>query len=305
MDLKAQFEQFQHFDLYKRVDENHVLDLYIGINEVGKKTLFLLAGNEPSAVASSQMIIVEVGLRKDEKWGLSFILANDKYEDIYLHFCADIIESSRSLHYKHQGAEFVCARYQKWREMLAAAKNRTLSASEIKGLIGEIFFLKNYLIPLYGEEKAVYSWIGPEAADQDFVLLDKWYEVKTTVSGAETVNISSVEQLDSSGIGELVVIYMDKTSLSDEKKITLNDIYESTLDDIKEERIKYKFKTILLNHGYYPKPEYDSFHYRYNGIRRFLVDSTFPSIKRKNLPNSIAEVKYTLTLSTIINYESV
>lgn len=45
------------------------------------------------------------------------------------------------------------------------------------------------MIPTYGVEKSVLSWIGPREAAQDFVVDDTWYEIKTIASSSEVVTI--------------------------------------------------------------------------------------------------------------------
>lgn len=74
--------------------------------------------------------------------------------------------------------------------MLANSRGDLLSASEIKGLLGELFFLQTYLAPMYGIEKAAISWTGPRLLPQDFIIDDIWYEVKTISSSRDSVKIS-------------------------------------------------------------------------------------------------------------------
>ena len=287
---------------FHRVDEAHPLDLYIGLDATSRHTLFLISDSEPEAMLSSQIINVSVGLRKDKRWAISFALVDDHFEDIFVHFCNDIIESSRSLKDKLSGAEFVSNRYAKWQSMLAKSNGDLLSASIVKGLVGELSFLKDFLIPLYGQSVAVKSWIGPEKADQDFVCGDTWYEVKATVSGAESVKISSVEQLDMPLVGELAIVYLDKTSNSDSTKITLNSIYTEVYDSLESEELKNKLSGILLNLGYYVRPEYNEPSYKLSRIARYSVDSNFPCIRRNEIPKAIVNSQYVLSLSSISVY---
>ena len=108
--------------------------------------------------------------------------------------------------------------------MLTNRSNILLSEQEIKGLIGELFFLKNYLIKKIGYYDALEAWIGPSYATQDFVLKNEWYEIKTTSINSQEISISSVEQLDTINKGKLVVLYLDKTSALDDNKLTINEI---------------------------------------------------------------------------------
>jgi len=286
----------QDLNSFKRVDESHPLDLYIGIDDLSRSTLFLVSQSEPPMISASQIINVAIGKRKDDKWGISFTLQDNKFKDLFTSFCNDIIDSSRSLKNKDLGAAFICDRYEKWQDMLSKLNGELLSPPLIKGLIGELIFLKEYLFPLYGQEKSLNSWIGPERADQDFVCEDTWYEVKATVSGSESVIISSIEQLESPITGELAIVYLDKTSYSDNSKLTLNSLFKEIHDSLANEILKNKFGEILLNLGYCPIPEYDGPAFKFSGIERFKVDSKFPFVKRDILPEAVLNLNYKLSI---------
>lgn len=302
IDIKLSFSQFKSADCFNRVDDNHILDLYIGLDNMYRYTLFLVSETKPEKIFSSQLINVQVGIRRDNKWGISFSLVDNQSEDIFFHFCLDIIESSRSLSSKYIGAKYVCNRYKKWQSMLTKYNDGMLSFSEIKGLIGELLFLKNFMIPEYGQEVAVNSWVGPENADQDFICNKTWYEIKSTVSGSESVRISSIEQLDMIDEGELIIVYLDKTSNSDDFKITINSIIKEICDSLKSEQLKRKLNDILLNHGYYYRNEYDEYLFKLGKFDRYKVDKHFPCIRKSMLPFSVINLRYELSISFISKY---
>jgi len=289
-------------DSFTRVDEKHPLDLYIGTDGLSRRTLFLISSTQPQHMISSLVISAVVGKRKDSKWGISFILLDNKYSDIFNCFCNDIIESSRLLEDKNSGADFIVNRYNKWQTMLSKSRGELLSQSTIKGLIGELLFLKKFLIPKYGQEVAVKAWIGPERADQDFICDNTWYEIKATESGSDSINITSVEQLDTPKNGELVVVYLDKTSSADESKITLNRIYEEVYNLLENDDLKNKLSGILLGFGYFTRPEYDDPAFKLTKINRYMVDGTFPSMRRKSIPEAVINSEYQMSLSSIDNY---
>lgn len=300
--IKSVFSSIVGIDMFTRVDDAHILDLYLGKDQMARNTLLLVSREEPLQIYSSQIITVQVGLRKDGKWALSFALSNEKYEDLFCHFCSDIIESSRLIKDNKQGAVYVCNRYIKWQEMLKKNSSGLLSFQEIKGLLGELCFLSHYMIPKYGANEAIDSWIGPDKADQDFVAPDKWYEVKALVSGAEVVRISSVEQLDTTDEGELILVYLDKTSYADPKKITLNAAIHTMDEELPSDEARKKLRDILLKQGYYFREEYDEYIFRYSEMRRFLVNSSFPSLRRKSIPEAITNANYSLSIADISEF---
>lgn len=301
MDVKSCFLQANGIDSFQRADEAHILDIFLGIDHMSRYTMFFICDSQPDQLTSSQMVSVFVGQRGDGRWGISFALNDNSFQDVFFHLCSDIIESSRYVPSKTAGALYVGRRYSQWQDMLSKYRKGILSETEIKGLIGEMVFLKNYLLPHYGDS-AVDAWIGPEMADQDFVFSSLWYEVKATTSGAEAIRISSVEQLDIDIDGELIIVYLDKTSRVNEGKITINQLYIDILNLLKEDSVKQRFNTILLKRGYYNRSEYDEIAFQLSDISRYQVSQDFPCIRRNNVPNAVATVNYNLLVSAISSF---
>ena len=190
--LNTTFESFSSPGTFHRVDGSHPLNIYIGIDDQSRWSLLLICDFEPPAIESSRMISIQKGRRSDSRWVLSLSLVDVKYKEMFLLFCSDIIDSSRTITDAKKAVQFIGKRYQEWREMLANSRGDLLSASEIKGLLGELYFLKTYLAPIYGIEKATTSWTGPRLLPQDFIIDDTWYEVKTISSSRDSVKISSL-----------------------------------------------------------------------------------------------------------------
>ena len=289
-------------DSFRRVSNSHPLDLYIGKDVSARPTLLLISSNEPSHIFSSKLIGVHAGKRADERWALSFSLSDPKFEDIFYHFCDDIVESSADISDRDKGTLFICGRYVKWQELLKKNSSGLLSFAEIKGLVGELTFLKRVLFEKYTPQKALLSWIGPYKADQDFVCPESWYEVKAVVSGAESVHISSVEQLDTEMPGELVIVYLDKTSRSDPNRITLNNLVDEITENLPSGDERRILRDILIEQGYIHRDEYDEYAFKYAGHTRYAVTGDFPALRRKDIPESVTNAQYTISLASISEY---
>ena len=303
-DIKTIFGAIDHLDTYQRVNSTHLLDLYVGIDDTARWTLLLISDYPPLKVTSSRMILVKSGKRPDKKWSLSFSLVDDSYKEMFVLFCEDIVLSSSCIKNKEKATRFVGKRYKEWREMLANARGNLLSSAEIKGLLGEMYFLKDYLCDQYGAEKAALSWTGPKCLPQDYIIEDTWYEVKTVSSSRTEVSISSIEQLDCAKPGELVVIRADKTSVTNTDAVNLNMLYRKLLAKLPNDDSREIFSTMLLRYGYYPRPEYEGEEYTFEikAMDRYVVSADFPCIRRTNLPESITEAKYSLALTAINSY---
>ena len=101
--------------------------------------------------------------------------------------CAGTYDSQQPL------TDFIM-RYKNWQKFLQYMKGDVMSFQRQKGLLGELLYLKEILISM-DKEAAVEAWVGPEGSDQDFVFSDTWTEVKSVALSAESVSISSLQQL--------------------------------------------------------------------------------------------------------------
>ena len=301
--LKSKFQSLTNEEYFIRIDESHPFDFYIGKDQNLNKTLLLLCDDNPGKLLPSNVINIFVGRRKDDRWAISFTLKDVLFDDQFLVFCNDIIEYAREFDNSINSGAIVSKRYIMWQKMLSKSRTDLLSLSEIKGLIGELIFLKDYLAVAYSFKEAVISWLGPFRADQDFIIENLWYEVKSTTLDSTTVNISSISQLDSTQIGNLVVIRLEKTSQTDSKKITLNSIIKEISDNCGEDS-KLLFLDILFDHGYVIRDEYDDICFRFHKIDFYNVDETFPCIRKNSLPLSVANIEYQLLLSTIEDFRT-
>ena len=228
-------------------------------------------------------------------------MTDNHYYDLFCSFCSDIIESSRSLDDKKKGPMFVYGRYNNWQKMLKQPSSQTLDVKGIKGLIGEMLFLRDYMIPKYGSEKAVASWLGPEGSDQDFVVDGTWYEVKAKSSGAVSVDISSIEQLDSDLDGKLAVLFMDKTSTTDENRVTLNMLYRQITNMIDVGAV-FRLNNLLSLRGYTENEEYDKYAFNFKLMNMYSVTDGFPRLRRADVSSGIENAKYEISISYISRF---
>lgn len=302
--LKQRFLEMHGLDNYQRVDPDHPVPLYLGLDGNARYSLFCITETLPSkGVNSSRIITVFIGKRFDGNYGITFSLADQAFLDHFICFCTDIIRASRSVRDPKKTADFMCSRYVQWQKAFSRNNNGLLSPAEIKGLIGEMCFLQSRMIPQYGETVALSSWCGPEMSDRDFECGNTWFEVKSTVSGSAAVSISSAEQLDTDRIGHLAVVFLDKTSPADTSALTLNRMYHVLRNSLSSELLAQKLDTILLTFGYYENQVYDNFCFHYSGMTLYRVDSEFPCVRKKDLPIAVQNVKYDLSLAAIQEYK--
>jgi hypothetical protein len=296
-DSKLKFGALTENSKYIRVCEKHPLELYLGLDAHGNKTLRLNERFEPLSVKSSAKITIQQ-IKFDGYNSILFTNTGD--EVIFYQFCNDLINTSRICE-QHNGYQFLLNRYAKWKKMFAGNKD-ALSLTEIMGLIGELSFLKDYTFGKYGISNAVLGWSGQEPTHKDFSYGDCWYEIKSIDTHKNTVTVSSVEQLDSVNEGVLVVYRLEKMSASF-NGVSLNNLVTQIKRLITDEEALDVFENKLLQAKYIYLPSYDEIVFCLTGREAYQVPAHFPRLKRNELPSQIAGVKYELLINSIEEFK--
>lgn len=304
--IRDAFKNIQNPGSQRNLDPAHPLHFYYGITVQGEKEFMLVSPSRPPSCSSTGSIQVETTVREDKRYVLDFLLKDNAYSEMFYSFCEDIVEYTRSLKNESEGARLVVKRYKDWQKMLRVGTLGPLSDEGIKGLVGELYYLKNYLEPAIGLAAAINAWDGPDGADQDFRLNNSWIEIKTTSPGKDEVRISSVEQLDSKEKGELVVLFADKTSEADSEGKSLFDLFKSIDEQIKntcDADVEERFFYLLGRKNFVPSEIYDQPKFKFEGISKYRVGQNFPCIRAENLPDSVSGLSYYLILSTLSAFE--
>ncbi len=291
--------------VYQGYDATHPLQFFIGLDPVGSREFFIIISNKPAHVpACSRSIEVSSGSRKDGTYTLVFRLVQPNQEEVFSHLCWDLAEASRSFTDKEKGLAVVLARYALWQRLMEKSNMGLLSEQELKGLFGEIYFLKNRLLDQYGANKAVAGWIGPTKADQDFIYDDCWYEVKTTNPGAASLQISSIEQLDTDDAGRIVWVQAERTAPVDPAAISVPLLINETkraLEGFPEAMEIFIMR--ILESGFVHREEYRDLHFACRRVRQFSVTEGFPRIRRKDIDAGVTAAKYEISIAQINSYE--
>ena len=174
-------------------------------------------------------------------------------------FCQDLLDSVKVVSEDDIAYRTLRSRYYSWRHLFRP-DSPNLTENEIMGLLGELLFLKEYLIPNKGIEDALDSWVGPEITHKDFSNNQEWFEVKTINFGKERVKISSIEQLDSAIDGYLVVIELEKMSPTF-RGLRLNQLVNDILSILSNSSQRELFMTKLQLYGFDFSSENDNFVY--------------------------------------------
>lgn len=236
---------------------------------------------------------------------IELILTESQYQDIFTILSEDIV--NRCIHEKSEKEmlnSFI-SRLETWQQFLEQYGTEGLSTVAQRGLYGELRFLRDFLIPLIGAEKAVSAWIGPYKAQQDFQTSGIAIEVKT---GAEKlhqkIQIASEQQLDNLGLDALYLYYISLRELHNGGE-TLPII----IDEIRKicssyTEITSTFEDLLFHAGYLEdhRNRYEERGYADRSSHIFLVSEGFPRITENELISGVGDVQYSINLSSCMPF---
>lgn len=302
MDIKSQFSAFSRPEYFSRIDDEHILDLHIGLDEKGRKSIELRSMFKPVKVTGTSAIDV-TQYTKPEYNTIRFSLKDDDMSGLFYKFCEDIIEQTKDLKNEKDGYKAITTRFFQWKKMFVLSKNTFLTEPEIMGMIGEILFLRGPLAEEIGLSEALKSWSGQELTHKDFSCSDKWYEVKTISRGNTTVRISSLEQLDSDKNGELIVYSLEKMSPA-YNGISLNKLILETRQMFLSADDADTFLAKVAMQGYEYNNYYDEFVFEVSGLTRYKVTDQFPKLTHANVPKEITKANYDLALAEIMSFST-
>ena len=284
---------------YKRVSDSHPLELYLGLNNNGNQTLRFNGDFNPINIQGTKYIeIKQVKTSNGNSLMFSYISDNDV--DVFYNLCEDLINSTIDCS-TDKGYKTLVNRFKLWKKLFTNSP-KDLSESAIQGLIGELSFLDNFIIKTYGEDKGISCWTGPEYKLKDFSINKTWYEVKTIDAKSKTIKISSVEQLESTLDGWLIVYRLEKMSPSYDG-ISLNKLVNKIYNQLTYEKSKDEFISKLKKVGYSLNHDFNNFVYQIISYDTYLVNNKFPRLVKSNIPTCIGSVEYEILLNMINEYK--
>ena len=301
MDIKAMFEKFTNANYFSRIDNTHILELHLGLDENRQKAIELRGSFTPRKVTGTSAIEV-TQYKKSEYNTIRFSLCDEEISGLFYKFCDDLIEQTRDISDRAEGYQAIVNRYFQWKKMFVSSKGNLLTEPEIMGLIGEILYLKGPLANRINLYDALRSWSGQELTHKDFSFGDTWAEVKTVKSGGQTVKISSLEQLDSEFEGELVVYMLEKMSTA-YNGVTLNKLVVQVRNMFSPGEERDRFMACGAMQGYEYHNAYDEYVYEIRDFKRYKVSDDFPRLTVRDVSPAIRKASYEISLTDLVPFE--
>lgn len=291
---------------FRRYKVEHFLDFYVGFDSDGRHAFLIVCSNQPPLQSDMRSITVRVQARDDGKWSLFLLLDDSKLFDVFDLLCNDLVESGSKVSSKTSALKCLFSRLAGWRQLLEKGESTLLSQQEIRGLAGELLYLK-ILIQRYGEAAAVTGWVGPYRADQDFQINDAAWEVKTIRPGCGEVTIASERQLDASARNiVLAVIELASADPAMQDAFNINALAREVSGLLTPFfDLKLHYENLLFRVGYSPRSEYEAYSMILRDVSEFEVQRGFPALTASSLPNGVHSASFKLELSACAAYKKI
>lgn len=288
---------------YKLLSKESIPQLNIGFNKKSQRCLILeLPFDFDKPFQQFEKENLSLKYFKKEKC-LCIILNDDFFKDLFDDLILSIYSKIYNISNTEEYSELFTRHFFKWSAFFENKKIDGLSRDQIKGLIGELFYLKNLLFSSeLSVDEILSSWRGPYDEGHDFVFEFINYEIKTIESSKNNVRISSEFQLESEKGKELelVVIFVcPDIEIGLSLKSLINDIKTIVLDKLGDNSI---FINALAQKGlsFGDIEQYEI--YRYTPIEEISYDcnlENFPKLIRSSIPEEINKLNYNIRINLI------
>lgn len=295
----------------RRADPNHPLDFFRARDEKGHYLLVLKGDDLPATGKLPILAGLRISLahHEDKKDELVLELADSEQLSIFRALVADILQATSDVPAgdSEVGLRRVIGRIERWQELLKRKKSEVLTRQAIIGLVGELLFLRDSVMPRLQPHVAVTSWRGSHRDEQDFAI-GRWIaEVKTQLSTADQfIKISSEAQLDTTS-GPIALVHQTISSVSetDPAAVTLNGLVASIRSQLLASGPAAIdiFEAGLIAAGYEARPEYEEESWLPITRRIFEIAEGFPRLVPAILPPGVQNVSYRVLPNACSDFE--
>ncbi len=281
------------FDIYAGVDSSSFVLLATGIH-----------ARPPNIATDSSSLDYFRQQRKDGSWLMVLRLRQNGLETVFGRLCQDLADAAEGVPDEKALVGLFRERLNLWRKLFQHGGSGFLQPHEIKGLIAEMLVLE--LLIRDGERdvyETVSGWIGPLRADQDFMYSDRAIEVKAIGPGAESISISSLEQLGCAVPMDLILATLRPATPGEVGAIGLNALAARIEGMIAESPEALNiFKERLLEARYVEHEFYETVLFEPTSIAAYSVRDTFPKLVRDMVPAGIVGASYSIGIDSIADF---
>jgi hypothetical protein len=236
---------------------------------------------------------------------LNLVLTELIFGDVFDVLLQDLIDQLVNVAEPTQVVRVFFNKLERWEALFSHYSSNGLSPEQQKGLFGELFVLSKLLTTLQDSWLLVESWVGQDAAIQDFRSKDWAIEVKTSsLTTNERFAVNGERQLDDSPFENLFLFYLNL-----DVRINSGKRLDTIITEIRallgfDVKALLSFNQKLISAGYFEAhaANYESTGYVIRDERIFRVAGNFPRITPPLLPG-VGEVRYSASITDCLPYE--
>lgn len=290
-----------------RVDPDNPFDFFWALGKNGEY-LFIIEHEHLEDWPTKKIALSGIDIQQfqtSKGYRLSLMLNEPNDWDIFYILCNDLLQAVDEAKTQKTMLSIIHNRLQRWQKLFRKFGKKLLTEQEQQGLIGELYFLKKYLLVMFSANEALSFWKGPYGEQQDFGIGNTAVEVKSKQgTSAPYIQICSIDQLSCSTENcFLYVVTLNAAPKNIKNTVSLNTlIYEikQLLSDVNDIG---NFENLLSEAGYMNLPEYDEKHYLISKESMFEIQEGFPRLTAENIPNGVASVQYKIELKECKPFE--
>lgn len=291
----------------ERVDPKNPFGFFWAISKDGQYQFFIehdILGDWPSKKITLSGVDIK-HFQTSSGYRVSLSLNETSDWDIFYILCKDILQSSSIAQSQKGMLSIINNRLLRWQKLFRKFGKKLLSDVEQQGLVGELYFLKNYLLNTFTDTEALYFWKGPSGEQQDFGLGNMAVEVKSKQgTSSPYIQISSIDQLECQLEScFLYVVTLSSSPNNISEAFSLNSIIKEIKSGFDNPGDIDTFEDLLSDAGYMDFPEYSEKYYLMSKEAVFEVKNGFPRLLSKNIPTGISSIQYKIEIKECKPFE--
>lgn len=292
--------------LTRRIQPDSNLDIFLGLEKPsGHRVLLLqLTGVVADTVRMTSSIRnIDVRVDRNAKASeatLELRLVDRAYQEIFSILVDDLIGVLVTSRTEASAVDAFTARFERWQQFFTRSGPAGLGEEAQRGLYGELWFTRYFLMETLDSMSAVSAWTGYGRTAQDFQLPGVAVEVKTTTAKQpQHLSIASERQLDDTGVDGLFLFHLS-LDVRRSKDRTLPLLVDTLREALEEHTVaRGLFEESLLMAGFIDahRERYDYTSYTVRQASVFHVRDDFPRLVEAKLPTGVGNVRYSVAVS--------
>lgn len=285
--------------------------VYAGVRSSDlSRMIFFNVGREnlPSRDRFSRTRTMEVysgEIPGDKSYAVCLILRDESFSDLFSILAADIVNEVQDESGEKAAVNKFVQRINTWISFFEKYGNSGLTPEKVRGLYGELWFIRQYLLSSKDHYKKISGWTGPDGTPHDFQFGKLAFEVKTTATKKPwKIKISNEIQLDDAGLEHLYLYHIALREIEG-GGMTLPELISEIERVLKETpEVRRAFLDGLLKSGYVysQKNNYLRKGFIIHKEHFYEVSDGFPRLTGDCLPEGTGDVSYTISLASAAGF---